>query len=205
MNLNFAFASRYLTAVSSLLLLICIDQPMNAQPFQAPGGKSRFSPNEGGFSEDTTVAVYVGRVGWNLVSLPVDVSDSTVGSNFYPYLRVFGYRSGAEAAYFITNVVGRGRGYWLKFDTVGSFSIRGTIRLVDTIDVSRGWNLIGSLSRPFKPVAGTTVRVIPSGRVVIAQFPPCDWGYPCAQEPGTGFWVKVISDSANPRLIISAQ
>jgi hypothetical protein len=77
----------------------------------------------------------------------------------------------------------------VKFAAAQAVAVTGLLRLSDTIAVSQGWNLIGSLSAPI-PVG--SISSDPGGLVTSNFF-----GYQgtyataAALEPGQGYWVKV--------------
>ncbi len=151
-------------------------------------------------ANDTTISVNL-RAGWNMVSVPVEVSDQNVLMNFgVPYL--FGYEGGE--GYFIADTIQRGRGYWMKASSPETLSFVGRLRLRDTVDVKPGWNLVGSLSQSFLPQDGTTLHVIPTGRVSSLFVFPCFGGWICELQPGLAFWAKIASDSPNPRLVMTS-
>ncbi len=204
MDLKQNLPRQLLTLCTLAFTLLSAQPDSKAQLAVRPGGTIPSAQRSAEVLYDTTVTVHL-QAGWNLVSLPVNVRDSSLGSNFPPYSHAFGYQAGAEAGYFLTSELESGKGYWLRASSSDTLSITGSVRLVDTIDVSPGWNLVGALSRSFIPKDGVTLRVIPSGRAVIAQYPPCDWAIPCEQGPASAFWVKIIADSARPQLILSAE
>jgi hypothetical protein len=84
--------------------------------------------------------------GWNLVSLPVTVSNSTKASLFpSSSSSAFYYQTGYKA----TDTLLNGVGYWLKFSAPETRAIQGNPRMPDTISLNHGWNIIGSTSYPF--------------------------------------------------------
>jgi hypothetical protein len=121
--------------------------------------------------------------GWALLSLPLEVFDRTK-SVLFPYSTsdAFAFQGG----YVPVNVLEYGKGYWLKTGNVG---ITGCALLEDTIDVTRGWNIIGSLSGT---VPLSSIQTIPE-TLITSPFYGFDNGYFSANEinPGRGYWVKV--------------
>jgi hypothetical protein len=82
-----------------------------------------------------------------------------------------------------------GRGYWAKM-IWRTVRFEGDSLTTDTIDVKKGWNIIGSIS---SPVATTSITTIPGGIVTSGYF-----GFVGSQyqettmiEPGRAYWVKV--------------
>ncbi len=129
---------------------------------------------------------YVMASGWNLVSVPQSVSDSTRQALFPGAIsEAFGYDGGYVGA----PVLRRGRGYWLKFGVGDTVTIRGLLHNRDTIDVTAGWNLIGSIS---VPVPVDSLFSIPPGILLSPLYGFGAGGYDVASfvEPGKGYWVK---------------
>jgi hypothetical protein len=131
---------------------------------------------------------------WNLISVPLTVPDyaktvlfPTATSDAFAY----------QAGYVSQPVLQNGRGYWLKFASAQSVFLAGQMRMVDSITVSPGWNIIGSISQS---VPVTSIQSIPPGLVTSSFFGYSTGGYGVAPsiDPGAGYWVKV---SATGRLI----
>ena len=85
--------------------------------------------------------------GWNFVSVPLEVENPrkeslfpSAVSNAFSYVPGIGYQQ--------RDSLRKGFGYWLKFSGPQNVALNGTPRFADTIDVSAGWNLIGSISKP---------------------------------------------------------
>jgi hypothetical protein len=128
--------------------------------------------------------------GWNLIANPVERpsgSDSVrqlFPGALFPYAFAFSSASG----YILHRVMEPGRGYWEKFGAPATAGLSGEIRLVDTIDVEAGWNMIGSNS---VPVDTSAIVDVPAG------LRASDWfgftgGYAAVDTllPGFGYWVK---------------
>ena len=85
------------------------------------------------------------NIGWNIISLPVQVQNDTVHSIF-PICAsniAFAYNG---SGYVIKNRLNVGTGYWLKFSCQTIDTISGLPLTFDSVSVTNGWNLIGSLS-----------------------------------------------------------
>jgi hypothetical protein len=129
--------------------------------------------------------------GWNMISNPV-VSPNDSVRQLYPtstFNYAFGFNPGVgyQQHYRLQN----GLGYWGKFPAgPGQFICGGPLTL-DTIDVSAGWNMIGSISIPID--TGAIVQ-IPPGTVTSKYF-GYSLGYNEASSltPGKGYWVKAGS------------
>jgi hypothetical protein len=126
---------------------------------------------------------------WNLVSVPVTVTDYTKASLFPSSVSpAFGFESG----YSQRDTLEIGKGYWLKFGAAQALEIPGTPVVRETIDVKSGWNLVGSLAFPVQ-VAGIVVE--PSG-IISSPFYGYEPGYAVSTQlqQGRGYWVKVSAD-----------
>ncbi|MFN0158978.1 MAG: SBBP repeat-containing protein [Bacteroidota bacterium] len=115
---------------------------------------------------------------WRLYSLPVDVT--------CPYIVPFSY--GFQGQYFRSDTLRNGRGYWSKF-TNPIMNFTGYPIAVDTMSVTTGWNLIGSLSFPF---AVASVSSSPDS-IIRTSFFGYTGSYSAVDslKPAFGFWVKV--------------
>jgi serine protease len=133
---------------------------------------------------------------WNLISNPMIVPDLRKDTLFPSSTsNAFAY----EGSYAAKESLENGKGYWLKFGSAHSVTIWGTMITDDTISVSSGWNLIGSISIP---IAVSSIGSSPGG-IVTSGF----YGYAGAYgttdslRPGHGYWVKVDQDG---ELILSS-
>lgn len=135
--------------------------------------------------------------GWNTVSVPVLPDD--------PSKRILFQRSNSPLYYYNgtgyvpMETLEPGRGYWLKFPADELTDLVGDLVLKDTINVYKGWNLIGSLS---SPVDVSNITSLPGG-ILTSQFFGYNGGYTHALtlEPGKAYWVKVSQDG---QLVLSA-
>lgn len=123
---------------------------------------------------------------WNLLSLPFDSTDAR-RSVLFPQANSPAFRY--DGGYEVSDTLQKGFGYWLRFPSGGSSQLSGRIRFRDTITVSAGWNLIGSLSRPIPAAA---VGQSPSG-IVTSRYFAYNGGYGVSDtlQPARGYWVKV--------------
>ena len=147
------------------------------------------------FKEGSQV-LYEVNEGWNLLSLPLSVSDGRKVVLFPSAIGpAFSYIVGS--AYVVRDTLANGLGYWLKFATQQSIPISGDVRLADTVDVVTGWNLIGSISTA---VPVTTIEQDPPSIIVSPFFRYAAY-YIVSDtvRPALGYWVKVNS---NGRLIL---
>ncbi|MBI1806905.1 MAG: T9SS type A sorting domain-containing protein [Ignavibacteria bacterium] len=133
----------------------------------------------------STVSGYSVPQGWNLISLPLIVNDNRP-SSLYPTStsNAIGY----NGSYFPEESLKHGIGYWLKFPYAQTLWLAGTPFSLDTISVTGGWNIIGSISYP---VAANAVSTIPFG--ILSSF---IFGYRRGNiitdtiQPGGGYWVQ---------------
>ncbi|MBI3194961.1 MAG: T9SS type A sorting domain-containing protein [Ignavibacteriae bacterium] len=125
---------------------------------------------------------------WNLVSVPLSVSDYSKAT-LYPTSQSSAFTF--EGGYTEKTTLANGVAYWLKFSSNQNVSLQGFLRTSETITVVSGWNMIGSIS---SPVAVGTITSNPPG-LVTSQFFGYNNGYSPATmiEPGKGYWVKVSS------------
>jgi len=127
---------------------------------------------------------------WNIVSVPVIAFDFSVTALFTsasgPALSYSG------GSYSPTTTLEYGRGYWLRFPSGDSFTRNGLVAPTESIAVSAGWNLIGSM---IEPVPLSSIQSNPGGMVTSrayiynGHYLPTD-----TLQPGKGHWIKVNSD-----------
>ncbi|MBI3193961.1 MAG: hypothetical protein HYZ34_05750, partial [Ignavibacteriae bacterium] len=138
--------------------------------------------------------------GWNLVAVPFTVN-SYLKSNLFPTSSsdAFSYANGYQAKSTLKN----GVGYWLKFDAdsagnAQTIMMQGYPRTTDTVDVTSGWNLVGSVSQS---VVASAVSGL--GTTIESSFYGFQSGYQQADtiQPGKSYWVKVSQDG---QLVLSA-
>lgn len=125
--------------------------------------------------------------GWNLLSLPIHPFNHCPSEN-YP-----GATSSAfeySGTYNECNDLCVAKGYWLKLEGNADFQLWGHHTELETVDVSLGWNIIGSLSDPF---LASTITSEPAG-IVTSSFMEYDgvkYNASDTIKPGKGYWVKV--------------
>ncbi len=133
------------------------------------------------------------RVGWNMISLPVQISDPGLRtrSALFPTStsRIFAYDP--DSGYVHRDTMENNVGYWLKFDSIQTIVLSGADRLLDTVHVDSQWNLIGTLSR-----AVWTGAIIsdPPGNISSLIF-GYSGGYFVTDslQPLHGYWVRARS------------
>lgn len=135
------------------------------------------------------VDIALGKL-WNLVSNPaVTVTDSA--STLFPDALTPAYRFIPGGSYSAEATMVNGAGYWLKFSSVpGQHAfIGGSPLAAETVAVSAGWNLVGSVS---EPVSVLSIASDPPG-LVTSEFFGYAGSYAPSDtiEPGSGYWVKL--------------
>jgi hypothetical protein len=124
---------------------------------------------------------------WNLVSNPVIALNDSV-FRLFPSSGGPAFFYDPASGYHLSDLILNGPGYWLRFPADTVAVLAGSSRLADTIDVSDGWNLIGSLSRTipasFVQTIGTTVTSRLFGYA--SSYQSAD-----SIRPGAGYWLKV--------------
>ncbi len=143
--------------------------------------------------------------GWNIVSVPMTVSDGRKSTLFPSAISAaFAYQGG----YVQKETLTIGVGFWLKFAGAESIVMTGLLKTPDSVAVQTGWNLIGSISSPVKV---TTIASDPPN-LVTSQFFGYSSVYSVADtiRPGKGYWVKVSQGgvlvlSSSPSISASAK
>ena len=128
--------------------------------------------------------------GWNLVGLPLNVSDPSQNTVFPGSVEetLFGY----DGTYYSAASLTSGSGYWLMFGEETNTQITGTAINTAEIQLFGGWNLITGISTPVQ--LGNIVdpeNLIISGTVYGFQesYVQVEILY-----PGKGYWLKSIGD-----------
>ncbi len=149
---------------------------------------NRSTPSdEAGVAVGTTV-LYPVADRWNMVSVPLTLSDYTASTVYGSAVSsVFAF----EGSYVAKSTLTHGQGYWVKFSGGQNISLHGVFRESDSISLQAGWNLIGSVSGPV-PVGNITSD--PPG-IVTSQFFSYAGSYQTSStvDPGMGYWVKTGS------------
>lgn len=141
------------------------------------------------------------ETGWNLVSIPLEVSNAHSASVFpSSNSSTFAYQGG----YIASDTMELGRGYWLKFPSAGPVGLAGQPKLDGSIAIQSGWNVIGSISIPLSVIG---VQEIPAG-IITSPYYAYQGGYLATDSiiPMHAYWVKannpgvlVLSSAAIPQ------
>jgi len=138
------------------------------------------------FLSGAATALQVGAAdSWNMVSVPLIVSDSHTTA-LYPSAisNAFSYGAGYTTQVVLQN----GVGYWLKFGSATVNNFTGTSIGLDSIPVATGWNMIGGISYPV-----LRSDIVPVGTALISPF----FGFAASYQvsdtlyPGQAYWIKV--------------
>ncbi|NWG29577.1 MAG: DUF362 domain-containing protein [Ignavibacteriaceae bacterium] len=130
--------------------------------------------------------------GWNLVSVPGINPDGQGVSNWWPGRigDVFKFNDG----YQIITATTPGEGYWMKHSGARIYNTGDewpAIQIVshNSINATKGWNLIGGYENSFSTTALTTT---PPG-LIIGPIYKYSVGYQIAEtlDPGYGYWVNL--------------
>jgi hypothetical protein len=136
--------------------------------------------------------------GWQTVSIGAILSDYTATSVFPTAIPpVYEYIPGH--GYVVRNTLANGPGYWVKFGPAQSLIQAGLVLDSINIRVSRGWNLIGSIS---DKVPRLNICTEPPG-IIITMY-NYDGGYHYITDsdslkPGVGYW---LNSSSNGNIIL---
>ena len=122
---------------------------------------------------------------WNLFSLPLKVSDARTTSLF-PSASSQSYTF--QGSYTSEETLQNGKGYFVKLSSAGEKFFSGSPLYRDTIDVKKGWNMIGSIT---DSVDVASIETIPSD-ILNPNCYSFDGGYQLAGsiQPGLGYWMK---------------
>lgn len=123
--------------------------------------------------------------GWNIVSVPMMLENMEGNSIFQNAVTEFyGYDNG----YFMTNELGMGEGYWVKFDQSYYVEMTGSLMMEDYIMLNEGWNLIGV---HHYDVATEMIYTEPAGILESAFFGFNETYFPADElHACIGYWVK---------------
>lgn len=126
--------------------------------------------------------------GWNMISLPLEPV-SKLKVDLFPTAASSAYTYGSD--YIEKDTLECGIGYWLKFNSTQQISITGMPFAANTIDLTVGWNLIGSLS---DGISVSSLTTDPEG-ILTSSFYGYEYGYKIADvlNPMRGYWIKANS------------
>lgn len=126
---------------------------------------------------------------WNMLSIPVELIDYKK-STIYPNSLSSAYIYQQGFGYIPRDTLTNGVGFWIKFGMKDTVKYKGFEIEKDTINVSTGWNLIGTIST----ILDTgQIRTIPEGILTSKLFGyRRDLGYYITDKlyPGRAYWLK---------------
>ena len=182
------------STAGGITLQASIGQPAVQRATSSGGGggdfalESGFIPGVRILSGTTTTLDLAVEASWNMVSVPLIVSDYTK-TTLYPNASssAFSYNNG----YITQAVLANGPGFWIKFPSGKSIQMSGTSYTEDSTDVNDKWNIIGGLSYPVltsdvTPVPPVTIASSFYGYNNSVGYFPED-----TLKPGSAYWVKV--------------
>lgn len=129
--------------------------------------------------------------GWNLISVPRTVPDY-LRTSLFPTSNSWAYAyvgGSPPQGYLQRDTLANRVGYWLKFPNSQDVTITGEARRQDTVFVTAGWNIVGTIT---DSVATSSVFQSPSNNI-LSPFFRFEGGYigSTVLAPGRGYWVKV--------------
>ena len=134
---------------------------------------------------------------WNLVGLPLEVSDATYNILFPESIDATLYSF--DIGYNLETSLIQGEGYWLRFNDAGSTTISGSQINELTISLSEGWNLISGITNTFNISSiQDPDEIIIAGTVY--EFTSGGYSNEEIIEPGKGYWLRA-NNSGNIILI----
>jgi photosystem II stability/assembly factor-like uncharacterized protein len=150
----------------------------------------------GGFPASRLVTV---RAGWNLVSLPLRLT-SCMCDSVFPTSISGAFVFNPQGGYCSTDPLVNGVGFWIKFPADSSILLTGEPVTCDTIELSTGWNLVGSIS---EWVWTPNITQDPPGILYDNEFYQYNGTYSSTNNlfPGYGYWVRAREPG---RLILSS-
>jgi hypothetical protein len=106
-----------------------------------------FSPMQKGYiitsSSQISYTIALSR-GWNMISLPVNVSNASVGAIFGSNVTtVYGWTG---TSYTLRSAVEPKRGYWALSSSNYNITVTGTPVIDRYITITRGWNMVGPVT-----------------------------------------------------------
>ena len=123
--------------------------------------------------------------GWNIVGLPLDVSDSSAAALYPSHMTntLFSY----DGTYQMETHLTPGEGFWLNFTEMQSIPISGEARNSIAIDLDAGWNMISG------PSCNVAVSAISDpGGIIVGSIFGFDGVYNTVTtiNQGSGYWVN---------------
>ncbi|MBC8216435.1 MAG: T9SS type A sorting domain-containing protein [Candidatus Marinimicrobia bacterium] len=128
--------------------------------------------------------------GWNLVGLPLDVTNPSV-ADVYP-VSIENTLYSFNGGYQIESELTTGAGYWLRFNEEASTTIVGQVNNSVTVHLLEDWNLITGVGAaiPVNAIQDTDDIIVPN---TIYGY---SGGYENAEilNPGAGYWMRAYAE-----------
>ncbi len=124
---------------------------------------------------------------WNLVSLPLNVSDRSRGAVFPTSTSGSMYEYVPGSGYLLTDTLAYGRGYWLKFPSAQTVEVQGNVLDSLSIPCPKGWSIMGGI---MSDVPVSNIIQNPPGSIYAVYGYNAGYYVPTSVVHGTGYWVK---------------
>jgi hypothetical protein len=128
---------------------------------------------------------FIADANWNMVSFPYTVSDYSAHTLFPTASSMaISFDHGYVSQDSLIPMVG----YWMKFAAKETLTITGSDRLKDSLLLKKGWNMVGSISRP---ISVSNIHENVAG-LIETPFYGYEGSYLSADTiyPGKSYWVK---------------
>jgi hypothetical protein len=172
-----------------------------------------YTPQSVNSSEPTPVTAKLNLLqGWNLISLPVQPTQTSITAVLSgiqgKYSALYGFEGGNYQSYIPgesdnnLSQLKAGSGYWILMDEAAQLEITGS-RPSTAVNLKEGWNLVGFNSTASKPVEQAFSSIRSSIDIVYGfdnptygykTYSPSEGGQLTQLDPGTGYWVYAIED-----------
>ncbi len=177
--------------------------PLWTQTYPPSSGSYSVTVTDNSSSSNSTFGMYSSQAfsfpvdkQWNIVSVPLRLADFTK-TTIFPLAITDAYSF--HDGYNVENVLENGPAYWVKMTMAHQVWMAGTAFTADTVNVSPGWNFIGSVSSAI-PVAN--LFSIPAGIITGNVFGYSRGNYITSViNPGKGYWVQA---SQPGKIVISS-
>jgi len=122
---------------------------------------------------------------WNLISLPLDAEAADIAAltdaangTLYEY----------NGSYSSVETLEPGHGYWAKFSSADTYSVPGLPVATQTIELSKGWNLVSGIGASLE----ASQIQDPNGILIDGTLTGFNGGYTEAEvlSPGNGYWIR---------------
>jgi hypothetical protein len=129
------------------------------------------------------------NAGWNLLSLPLKLKNSTATAVFPgANSQAFAF----EGLYLAVDTLLNGVGYWLHFDSAETVTAIGLPINPETLNVVAGWNLIGmqGFIIPTQDIGASDSQLVATN---FYSYSPTGYAVADTLLPWSGYWVKTDS------------